>query len=146
MSPLTLVLIVPLPHKKPHSPQLCKLDCQSTAVKLGGGLNNHLAETRADLKHSSSLLTASSSGNSRHITCQEASAAGTQQHASAQALSLTGEYPPSARQSRRETRSSLDNSRRTAERLHFSRSIGAEVKLLKWLLSQREQMLGYPLH
>lgn len=46
----------------------------------------------------------------------------------------------------RETRPSLDNSRHAAERLRFSRSIGAGVKLLKWLLSQREQMLGYPLH
>ncbi len=45
-----------------------------------------------------------------------------------------------------ETHLSLDNSRRTAERLHFSRSISAEVKLLKWLLSLREQMLGYTLH
>lgn len=73
--------------------------------------------------------------------------AGTQWHASAQlkTLTLTGEYHPSAQQSLRDTQLSLDNSGRTAERLHFSRSSTAEVKLLKWLLSLREQMLGYPL-
>lgn len=115
-------------------------------MKLGGRLDNHLAETRANLKkHSSSLLTASSSGNLRYITCQEALAAGKQWHASAQTLTLVGEYPPSARQSLRETQLSLDSSRRAAERLHCCRSIGAEVKLLKWLLGLREQMLGYPL-
>lgn len=71
--------------------------------------------------------------------------AGAQWHASAQTLTLAGEYPPSARQSLREAQSSLDSSRRAAERLHRCRSTGAGVKLLKWLLGLREQMLGYPL-
>lgn len=60
-------------------------------------------------------------------------------------LSPSRENRPSAQHSRRETQLSLDNSRPTAERLLFSRSISAEVKLLKWLLGLREQMLGYPL-
>lgn len=51
-------------------------------VKLGGRLNSHLVETRADLKHSSSL-TVSGSGNLRYFTYQEALISGTQWHASA---------------------------------------------------------------
>lgn len=126
-----------------HLLQLCEVVRRSTAVKHGDGLNNHFGETGADLQHSSSLLTAISGGNSSDITIQEPLTADTQRHAPAQTLSLSGSIVP---QHGRDTRLSLDNSRHAAERLQFSRSIGAEVELLKWLLSQREQMLGYPLH
>lgn len=117
--------------------------CRSTAVKHGGGLNNHFAETGADLQHSSSLLTAISGGNSSCITIREPLTADTQRHAPALTRSLSGSIVP---RHSRETRLSLDNSGHAAERLHLSCSNGAEVELLKWLLSQREQMLGYPLH
>lgn len=75
----------------PFYPQLCKTSQAEVnwIVKLGGGLNTHLAQTRAALKHFSFCLTVSSSGNLRYIACQEALAAGTQWHASAQMKTLT---------------------------------------------------------
>lgn len=71
-------------------------------------LNNRLAETRAAFKQSQSLLTVSSDGNLRYVTCQEALAAGTQWHASAQTKTLAHAGAWGLHGADQETKSSLD--------------------------------------